>query len=199
MYEIINWLGENYIELIAAIAGVMYIVLSVKQNPWLWLFGIITSVTYIYVYFVSKFYADMSLQFYYLFVSVYGWIIWVNGSNPNKKEELKITKTNLKTGLILFFITVIIFAMYAFVLKRTDSTVPYGDSFTTALSITGTWMLARKKFEHWYVWMIVNPVAIGLYVYKGLYITALLFVVYFAFSIIGYLQWKKDYSKNRIL
>ena len=195
MNDILTWLTQNYIEFIAAVAGLLYVVLSVKQNAWLWFFGIITSAMYIYVYFVSKFYADMSLQFYYLFISIYGWFIWIYGTNK-KQKELKISRINFITGIILFIATVFIFIFYAFVLHQTDSTVPYGDSFTTALSIIGTWMLAKKKIEHWFVWMIVNPVAIGLYVYKGLYITSLLFVVYLIFAVVGYFEWRQEFKKT---
>ncbi len=86
-----------------------------------------------------------------------------------------------------------IWAGIYYILKEfTDSTVPVGDSFTTALAIVATWMLARKIIEHWYLWIIVNVVSIGLYTYKGLYSTVILYAVYTGMAIIGYFEWKKS-------
>ena len=72
----------------------------------------------------------------------------------------------------------------------TDSTVPIADSFTTALSIVGMWMLARKYIEQWWVWCVVDVTSSALYVYKGLYFTAILYALYAIIAIFGYLKWK---------
>lgn len=86
----------------------------------------------------------------------------------------------------------LIFIVIAFILVRfTDSPVPYGDSFTTTLSIIAMWMLAHKYIEQWWLWIAVNVVSTGLYFWKGLYPTALLFVVYSIIPFFGYFKWKK--------
>ena len=86
----------------------------------------------------------------------------------------------------------LVFIVIAFILIRfTDSPVPYGDSFTTTLSIIAMWMLAHKYIEQWWLWIAVNVVSTGLYFWKGLYPTALLFVVYSIIPIFGYFKWKK--------
>ena len=83
-----------------------------------------------------------------------------------------------------------LFAAIAFVLIRhTDSPVPYGDSFTTAVSIIAMWMLAHKHAEQWLLWVVVNVVSCALYVWKGLYPTALLFAIYSVISVFGYFKW----------
>ena len=82
--------------------------------------------------------------------------------------------------------------LIAFVLiNHTDSTVPWSDSFTTALSIVGMWMLARKYIEQWWVWCVVDVACSALYTYKGLYFTAALYAVYAIIAIFGYFKWKK--------
>jgi nicotinamide mononucleotide transporter len=81
-----NWIIDNYIELLGAVTGLIYIYLEIKQNIWLWPLGIVTSAFYIYVFFDSKFYADMGLQVYYLAISVYGWWHWLYGGDPSKKD-----------------------------------------------------------------------------------------------------------------
>lgn len=71
----------------------------------------------------------------------------------------------------------------------TDSTVPVADAFTTALSIVGMWMLARKYIEQWIVWIAVDAVCVGLYIYKGIYFYALLYLIYTVIAFFGYRKW----------
>lgn len=192
MYNIINYLGTNWIELLGTILSVIYLYLSIKQRIGLWLFGFLCSLLYVIVFFQAKFYADMSLQFYYLAVSIYGWINW-RAKSQKYESVLAISKTNLKSGIIFLLITVAIYFLYYYVLSKfTDSPLPRADSFTTALSIIATWMLARKKLEHWLLWIIIDSVSAGLYIYKGLYITSILFGIYTIMAVVGYYQWRRS-------
>ena len=94
--------------------------------------------------------------------------------------------------------TVPLFLFIALILERfTDSPLPYWDALTTALSITATWMLARKILEQWYLWILVNTISLVLYVYKGLYPTVVLFSFYAALSLVGYVQWRKSYNEEQ--
>lgn len=192
-----EWLQNNYIEVIGALTGLIYLYLEIKQNIWLWPVGIITSAFYIYVFFVSKFYADMGLQVYYLVISFYGWWHWLYGSKDIQKEELPITRTSAKQWVYISLVTLVLFGVMVFILKRfTDSPVPIGDAFVTAWSITGTWMLAQKLIEHWWVWIVVNLISLGLFIWKDLYPTSILFFFYFILAIYGYHQWKKEMVKS---
>jgi len=192
LQQILLWISSNYIELSATIFGLFYILLSIKQNIWCWPAGLITSALYVYVFFVSKFYADMGLQVYYVFVSLYGWYHWKFGAKSKKQDDLKITKTNVKTAIVLLLVTTLFFIIISYILVNfTDSPVPYWDSFTTAASFVATWMLARKMIEHWIIWIVVDSISLGLYLYKGLYPTVILFGVYTILAILGYIEWKK--------
>jgi len=94
--------------------------------------------------------------------------------------------------VILLFVFLALFGIIWFVLDNyTDSPAPLGDAFTTAISIVATWMLARKIIEHWILWIIADLVSMGLYIYKGLYPTVVLFAVYTAMAFIGYREWRK--------
>ncbi len=191
-----DWLLNNYIEVLGAVTGLIYLYLEIKQNIWLWPLGIVTSAFYIYVFFTSKFYADMGLQVYYLVISIYGWWHWLYGGDPSTKEELLITRTSMKQWINLALVTFVLFGVMVFVLKNyTDSPVPIGDAFVTSLSITGTWMLARKLIEHWWIWVVVNLVSLVLFIWKGLYPTSVLYFFYFTMAVVGYYQWKKEMLK----
>ncbi len=188
-----NYLLANWIEIVGAFLSLIYLYLSVNQKISLWIFGFLSSAFYIVIFFESKFYADMTLQFYYLVVSVYGLINWQRGKNQETKEDLPVTNVGKKQSLTLGLITMLIFAAYYIVLKHyTDSPVPIGDSFTTALCIVGTWMLARKMLENWLLFILADGICIGLFIYKELYPTAILFTIYTIVAIIGYFRWKRS-------
>ncbi len=135
----------------------------------------------------------MSLQGYYLIVSIYGWYHWVAGARVNKEKKLPVTRIPLTSVIILTILFIILWACIYFILSRfTDSDVPVGDAFTTAGGIIGTWMLARKRLENWLVWIIVDAVAAVLYFYKGMYPTVILYIIFAVIALFGYLKWKKD-------
>lgn len=195
--EIFNWIQTNYIELIGTITGLIFIFLEIKENSLLWPVGIISSSIYIVVFYESKIYADMSIQFYYVFISIYGWINWKKNSKTkeNKNSELKISKINSKKALLYLIATISIFIVISFILiNYTDSPIPYLDASITALSITATLMLTQKILEQWLVWIIVNAASSIVCFERELYSTTILFAVYTILSVSGYMMWKKNYK-----
>jgi nicotinamide mononucleotide transporter len=195
----IDWLRDNYIEVFGAVSGIVYVILEIRQNIWLWPVGIVTSAVYVIVFFTNKFYADMSLQVYYLIISFAGWYWWSVGKRGKSTEgkevtsPLAVTFLNLRVGLILLFVFILLYLLMYFGLsKLTDSPVPEWDSFITSLSIIATWMLARKILEHWYLWIIVNTVSVILFLTRALYPTVILYLVYAIMSFVGLIEWKKS-------
>lgn len=191
--KVLQWLTLHYLEVMATLTGFLYLFYSIEEKKWLWIYGLITSGMYVYICFDYGIYADMGINIYYVIVSVYGWIAWTS-RNTKTKEVLHISNTGLKEGLVLLFLTMVSFILIAYILKTfTDSTIPYWDAFTTSASITATWMLARKKIEHWLIWIVVDAISVGLYIYKGLYPTSLLFLVYTILAAVGYIEWRKKW------
>jgi nicotinamide mononucleotide transporter len=218
------WLSHNWIEIFGAVTGIIYVFLEIRQSLWLWPVGIVTSAVYIWVFFHGKLYADMSLQGYYLVISVAGWWWWrgagrtaqgagkeeetkglrdseTMGINQDESppgrggggSELKVTKIKLKLALVLLAVFAVLYAVMFFVLSRlTDSPVPGFDAFLTSLSIIATWMLARKIYEHWYLWIVVNSVATILFLFRDLYPTVILYAVYCIMSFVGLKEWKRS-------
>jgi len=182
-----------WIEIFGVVTGIIYVILEVKQNRLLWPLGLLTSAIFVYIFFNGKFYADMGLQVYYVLISIYGWYYWSRGGERSGSGELPVVRGNRKQLFILSLIFAVSWIGIYFLLNSlTDSTVPLGDSFTTALAIVATWMLARKIIEHWFLWIVANLISIALYIYKGLYPTVILYVVYTAMAVYGYLEWKKS-------
>ncbi|MDD3078653.1 MAG: nicotinamide riboside transporter PnuC [Paludibacter sp.] len=197
MVEITDYLKNHWAEVAGTILSIIYLYLSIKQKVSLWIFGFLCSALYIYVFFVSKFYADMSLQFYYLGVSVYGWISWKMGKQKSG-AELPVKHTSGKQGLVLLIVVLTIYLVYYYILSGfTDSPLPKADSLTTALSIVATWMLAKKLIEQWLLWIFIDGLSSGLYFYKGLNLTGVLFIIYTIMAVVGYVQWLKSMRQRQ--
>ena len=177
-------------EIIGVIIGLTYLYLSYKANKWLWVAGIVMPIVYVWIFFDSQFYAMMGLNIYYFFACIYGWIRWTRGESS--ETQLKITHTPKRYIVPLTVAGVAIFAFLTILLVYfTDTPVAYGDSFVAALSMLGMWLLAQKYIEQWCVWLVVNVVSCGLFIWQGLYFTAVLFAVYSVISVLGYLKWKR--------
>lgn len=193
-----DYLSSHYIELLGTLCSLIYLLYAIPGKPMLWVWGIISAALYIVVFYQGKFYADMTLQFYYLGVSAYGLWHWLNygekkHNNEQQKQELPVSRTPVKEWIYIHIADALIFAAYYFVLKNfTDSPLPVCDSITTALSITATWMLTQKRIEYWLVFVCVDAFSACLYAYRGLYPSAALFVIYTMIAVIGYLRWKKQ-------
>ena len=178
------------IEIIGAVIGLLYLFFEYRASRWLWPVSVLMPLFYVWIFFQSKFYADMGINVYYFFASIYGWIRW--NREKNHGTGLPITHTPKRLMLPLTVIGLSLFALIALILHRyTDSPVVVGDSLTTALSIMGMWMLAQKHVEQWWLWFVVNIISCGLYLWKGLYPTAALFAIYSVISVFGYYKWRR--------
>jgi len=184
----------HWIEIIAATLGIIAIYFQIKVKPFYWVISLVVSSMYIIVYFSAKLYADMSMQFYYVGMSIYGLYVWLSGNYSSDKKIIHISKIkDLKSWLLIALISALSFFIIGFILKKfTDSNVPWWDSFTTSLSFVATWMLARKKIENWLIWIVVDATSVALYIYKQLYPTTILFIILTLLAIVGYFQWKRE-------
>ena len=183
---------DQYIEIIGTIIGLIYLFLEYRASIYMWIAGIIMPAIYVYIYYNAGLYANFGINVYYLFMAVYGLLVW-RGFFKKKKQEkdIPITHTTKRGWCIAA-------AMYLFaqigityiLINYTDSTTPIVDSFTTALSIAGMWMLARKFVEQWWIWCVVDVVSSALYFHKDLYFTAALYILYAIVAVFGYRKWK---------
>lgn len=198
MISVYQWALANWIEVCGMLSGFIYLWFSVKQSIWTWPIGILSSLLYIVVFFNARFYAGMGLQFYYFFISIYGWWSWMHpNSGTANGKELQISRTDKKLWIAIIVACVFLFVVTALFLRNfTDSPIPYWDSFTTSLSIVASWMLAKKKFEHWMFWILIDSVSIVLYIFRDLYPTSILFIGYNIMAVVGYFEWQKELNKR---
>ena len=186
------------LEILGPLVGLVYLWLEYRASIYLWIASIIKPAIYIFINYKAGLYADFGINIYYLGAAVYGWLVWKYGTKTKENKELPIThmpiRSWLKTGIVF---CMALFLIAWLLINFTDSDVPWWDSFTTALSIIGMWMLARKYVEQWWVWIVVDVVCVGLYIYKNLHFTAALYALYTIIAIFGWLNWKKLMKKQQ--
>lgn len=189
--SIIHYLTEHWIEILGTLTGVVYLYQELKASIYMWVTGIIMPAISLYVYYNAGLYADFGINIYYLLAAVYGYMVWRFGKKKDGKPiSISFTPRRKYWQLILCF-TASFIAIGFLLQKYTDSNVPWWDSFTTALSIVGMWMLARKWIEQWWAWIAVDAVCTGLYVYKDIPFYAALYGLYTIIAVYGYFKWKK--------
>jgi len=194
--QLLHWVMPRTLEILGLITGLLYLYFQVKEHILLWFFGLISSGIYIFVFFQSRIYADMAINIYYFAVSIYGWLHWSYGK-PDEKSKLPIKRLSSNLLIKILTINVLLFGVIYYVLHRfTDTDVALIDAFTTSSSIVATWMLAQKILEHWIFWIVIDAVSAGLYVYKELYPTVILFMVYTVVSFVGYINWKRNWQQK---
>jgi nicotinamide mononucleotide transporter len=183
----------NYYEVVAVIFGIVSVYLSTRQNIWSWPTGIVNVTMYIVVFFQVKLYADMGLQVVYLALSVYGWYQWLYGGVG--RTALHVSRTRPRTAALLAGLGIASAAALATLLDRhTDAALPYLDSAVTATSLVAQWMMTRKLLESWLVWVAVDVVYVGMFIYKALYLTAGLYAVFLVLAAMGYVAWRRVYD-----
>ena len=181
----------NKLELVAALIGAISVWLSVRQNIWSWPTAIVNVVLYSIVFYEAKLYADMGLQVVYAVLSVYGWYEWLYGGAG--RTELRVTRTGVRIGAVLALIAAVGSVVLGTALHRgTDAALPYMDASLSSTSLVAQWMMTRKLLENWLVWIAVDVLYVGMFVFKGLYLTAGLYAVFLALAVQGYLGWRRS-------
>ena len=180
------------LQIVGTLLGLLYLWLEYRANIWLWVVGAIMPCVHCALYYQSGLYADCAMQGYYIVAGLYGLVAWMVG-HKRKENRLKIAHTPAKMVLPLVAVYGVLHAaIYFLLVEFTDSTVPFWDALTTALSMVAMWMLSRKYIEQWLVWCAVDAITVGLYLYKGIPLTAGLYALYTALAIAGYLRWKRE-------
>ncbi|MBR7793527.1 nicotinamide mononucleotide transporter [Undibacterium sp. FT147W] len=192
MNDTVQFFGftTTLLELLSFILSLVTVTLNIRQIHWAWLFSILSSGLYASVFFDARLYGDMGLQWVFIIVSVWGWFLWWRGIDGNSR--LPVSVLGLRERVFSVIVWGLGFAALAWFLKRyTDTDVPLADGFLTAGSLLGQVLLSRKKIENWLIWIVVDVLYVGLYVYKNLMLTAALYAVFVIMAIMGLRAWSK--------
>ena len=178
------------VEIFGFITGVVNVWLLAKQNIWNWPVGLANNVAYLILFATTGLYGDAGLQAVYIVLSIYGWWNWARRGSA---AHLPVTRTPARVWNVLAPITIVSFVVLRWFLAHyTDSTVPVWDGLTTSLSLAAIYGQSRKYLESWWIWILADLVYIPLYVYKGLWLTSVLYLVFLLLCIFGLRQWMAE-------
>ncbi|MBR7798683.1 nicotinamide riboside transporter PnuC [Undibacterium fentianense] len=183
------------LELVSFVLSVVTVLLNIRQNHWAWLFAILSSGLYGIVFFQAKLYGDSGLQFCFILISLWGWMQWLKPSDT--QQELVVSRLDARGFLFSLLSWFGLFAcLFVFLRVATDTDVPLADGFLTAGSVLGQILLSRKKIENWYVWILVDILYVGLYLYKNLVLTAGLYAIFVGLAFAGARVWQAMEKKQ---
>lgn len=184
-------------EVFGFLTGAACVALLVRQNIWNWPLGILNNLTFMVLFYRTGLYADVGLQVFYIGISIYGWWHWLHGGRD--RGTLTVSRVRPWTAVGLGLAVVGITALLVTLLRRyTNSTVPVLDSLITALSLVAQFMMTRKWLENWGVWITANCISVGLLVFKGLYVTSALYLVYQVLCVLGWIQWRRALATSSV-
>lgn len=186
-----GFLGASAVEIVASISGLLCIYLLIKRNIWCWFFGLIQVSLYSYVFFQAKLYSDTALHVVYIVLQFYGWWNW-------KKHKMHDSDLIVESGSLSSFGSWWLLAFVSagslgwLMSAHTDASFAYADAFTTCSSLIAQFLLTRRYWFNWLFWIIVDVVAIYIYLQKGLYPTAILYFVLLVMCFFGLYAWLKQ-------
>ena len=189
---------------------------SIRELHWSWPLAIASSVMYFFVFRDSQLYGEASLQIVFALLAVWGWRQWLkqptqpslalvhddtqasliadaNDQNHHNGASTGITRLSLRGRWLTLAASLLLWPVLALFLKHyTDTDVPWWDGGVTALSLVGQYLLGRKVLENWGLWMVANTLSMGLFAYKALWLTVLLYAIFAVMSGVGWRTWQRQ-------
>ena len=181
-------------EYLAVLLSVAYLWLAMKQSLWCWPAAFFSTFIYTLLFFNGALLMDSALNVFYMAMAFYGWYSWRNHRDTIKtQQQLPIKSWSLSLHGRIIGITFVISMVIGYIMDNyTHADFAYLDSLTSCFSVVSTYLVAKKVLENWLYWIVIDVVAVYLYVEKGFYPTAVLFILFTLMSVWGYLQWRQS-------
>jgi nicotinamide mononucleotide transporter len=188
--------GVSYVEFVGTLLGLISVFLASRANIFTWPTGIANAIFFLVIFYQIHLYSDMFLQMYFCGMGVYGWFSWKNKAEHHHGEIQTLTnRRRLWIGVFIACVVLIVGTLISQIhvilpqIFDHPATYPYIDTFIAISSILATILLARRIFETWVLWILVDITSIGLYSVKGVKLIALEFVIFLGLAVLGIYTW----------
>ena len=189
MHEITTYILQNKLEIIAALFGLLYVIMASRENFFCWFAGIANVSIYIFIFSNQKIFANMFLQIVYLLLSFYGLYCW---KTAKRGHQAKISKMDSSYRYFLILLFILLMGGIYLALQNSSSNLIMLDTITTAAGLIATWMQARKFIENWIIWIPTDIIIAIMFLIEGLYVSMTLYLIYTAIAILAYYRWKRE-------
>lgn len=207
-FTVLNY-PMSYIEFFGTILNLLSVYLVAKNKIWTWPIGNIAVVLFAILFFQIQLYSDFFEQIYFLITGFYGWWVWATiKKRGDEKNDPSITHNSHRSNVIYAIIIILGTLFMGYVMGHIHEWLPrfftlpasfaYLDAFTTVMSFAATILMAHKKIECWYLWILVDIIGIGLYFTKGVIFISLLYAVFLILATKGLLNWRKLVMQNKL-
>ncbi len=181
----------TWLEIAGFALAVLMVIGNIHEKLWAWPLAITSSLLYFALFWRSKLYGDAALQILFIMLALWGWWQWWYGKQADG-AALPVNTLTQRNMLKMIAACALLWPITGLFLKFfTDTDVPWWDAFPTAVSLVAQFLLARKYLENWLAWTAVNTVSIGLFAYKGLWLTVILYMLFIAMSVVGWQAWRQ--------
>jgi nicotinamide mononucleotide transporter len=185
------WRGASWIEITAAALAVAYLLLAIRQQIGCWAAAFVSSCLYVWVMFGARLYMESALNAFYAAMAIYGYRQWTGGGGG---QPLKVSHWPWSRNCMGLLGVVAMSAVSSFFLRRfTPAAWPFVDSMAAWGSVFATYLVARKVYENWHWWLVIDSVSMWLYCIRGLYVTMLLFGLYLVLIVAGMREWRRSF------
>jgi nicotinamide mononucleotide transporter len=182
-------------EEVAALLGIIYVILAARESQWCWPFAFISTLLYTVLFWEGQLPMQALLNFYYMGMAVYGYMLW--RKHGNVEDNLPITSWSIFRQIKWISIGAFLSYIVAVYLRQYElSQSPFLDSSVTVFSVLNTWLMAKKVLQDWFYWIIIDAAAIVLYAQNGYYATVGMYSVYLVLAIVGLISWHKLYRQQ---
>jgi nicotinamide mononucleotide transporter len=184
------WRTTSVTETLAVVLALAYVVLAIRQSVACWVAAFISSCLYVWVFFAARLYMDSALNVFYAVMAVYGFLQWrrVDRDGAHHVRRWPLSQNALAAAAVLLLSAV----NWYFLSRYTPAAFPFVDSMVSWGAVFATFLVARKVFENWHWWLIIDAASACLYFAKGLYLTVLLFALYLVLIVIGMREWRRS-------
>ena len=182
------------LEIVSTIFVLINVALTARENIWCFPTGIIGVTLFAIVCFQSRLYSSAGLQIVFLALLIYGWYEWLHGGE--QQSALRVTRTPKAMWPLLILAGAIATVIIGWTAAKYEAALPYWDAAIAGFSVVAQWMMARKLFEHWFLWMAVDVIAVGTYWTRGLHLFAALYVVLFGLCCWGVIEWRRSLAAS---
>jgi nicotinamide mononucleotide transporter len=186
----------SWLEVLGVVSGALAIALIARESVWGWPVSIVSSASYVFVFFQARLYADSGLQVCYVALSAYGWLAWWRGTTIGVSSTVRVCRAPVAAVSAALSVGVCGSGVLYLVLARTDAVLPWLDAPSASFSLVGQWMQARKWIQNWPLWILVDLVYVGLYMLRALYLTAGLYLIFAAIAVMGWMIWHRTLTQR---
>ena len=181
----------TWLEALSFALNLLGVYLNAKENPLTWPVSVLATACFMLLAWHTLLYSDVGLQAFFVLSSFYGWYQWLYGSKTH--ATLAVSRANISWWLLSALILAVFYPLLGWITDHyTNTDVPYADACPVVLSIVGQLMLTRKILESWYLWMVVDALYVNFFIYKELYLMALLYGLFVGMCFMGLRDWKKS-------